>query len=134
MRFPLSCLARRGGKRSRDLLARSRDFERPERAPRSPAGTHTCAVAYALPPCPCVPRSREREEGPTVGRAGHANVKKESVCVSYRHNAVDYRTYLLLNFSCFPFRYTHLARTYIQQLSQNEHRNRRSGLFFKLAF
>ena len=43
-------------------LARFRDFERPEHAPRSPAGTHTCVVVYRR--VPCVPRSREREKDP----------------------------------------------------------------------
>ena len=46
------------------LLARFRDFERPEHAPRSPAGTHTCTVVYRRPPC--VPRSRERKKRPAV--------------------------------------------------------------------
>ena len=48
------------------VLARFRDFVRPEHAPRSPAGTHICTVVYR--PVPCVPRSREREKGHAVGR------------------------------------------------------------------
>ena len=45
------------------FLARFRDFERPEHAPRNPAGTHTCTLYRRAP---CVPRSREREQ--TRGR------------------------------------------------------------------
>ena len=48
------------------LLARFRDFELLEHAPRSPAGTHTCTVVYRR--IPCVPRSRERENRPTAER------------------------------------------------------------------
>ena len=48
------------------LLARFRDFERPEHATRSPVGTHTCTVVYRR--VPCVPRSRERETRPAAGR------------------------------------------------------------------
>ena len=43
------------------LLARCRDFERPEHVPRRPPGTHTCTVVYRR--VPCVPRSR-REKRP----------------------------------------------------------------------
>ena len=57
------------------LLARFRDFERPEHAPRSPAGTHTCAVMYRR--APCVPRSREREKRPTGAGEKRANVKNK---------------------------------------------------------
>ena len=49
-------------KRPRGLLARFRDFERPEHAPRSPPGTQTSAVVYRR--VPCVPRSRERRKDP----------------------------------------------------------------------
>ena len=48
------------------LLARFRDFERPEHAPLTPAGTQTCTVVYRR--VPCVPRSREREKRPAAGR------------------------------------------------------------------
>ena len=48
------------------LLARFRDFERPEHAPRSPAGTHTCTVMYTR--VPCMPRSRKREQRPEAGK------------------------------------------------------------------
>ena len=33
------------------VIARFRDFERPEHAPRSPAGTQTCTVVYRRFPC-----------------------------------------------------------------------------------
>ena len=42
------------------LLARFRDFERPEQGSRSPAGTHTCAVVCRRGAF--VSRSREREK------------------------------------------------------------------------
>ena len=57
------------------FLARFRDFERPDHAPRSPIGTHTCAVVYGRPPC--VPRSREREKSPTgAGEKRASDLKK----------------------------------------------------------
>ena len=65
-----------GQKATPSLLARSRDFERLERAPRCLAGIHTCAVVCTRPPC--VPRSRECETGPAAARTGHANVQKSA--------------------------------------------------------
>ena len=62
--FAWAWLALAGCKAIPRLLARFRDFERPEHAPRSPAGTHTCTVVYRRPPC--VPRSRERKKRPAV--------------------------------------------------------------------
>ena len=57
------------------LLARFRDIERPEHAPRSPAGTQTYTVVYRR--ASCVLRSRERENGPTAGREKVADVRKK---------------------------------------------------------
>ena len=65
--FAWPWLALAGRKAILLLLARFGDFERPGHAPRSPAGTHTCTVVYKR--VPCVPRSREREERPSAGRA-----------------------------------------------------------------
>ena len=58
--FAWAWLALAGRKALPRLVARFRNFERPEHAPRIPAGTHTCAVVYRRPPC--VPCSREREK------------------------------------------------------------------------
>ena len=64
--FASTWLARAGRKAIPWLLARFLDFERPEHAPRSPAGTHTCTIVHRQ--VPCVPRSREREKRPAAGR------------------------------------------------------------------
>ena len=66
MGFPLSCSALGSRKATPWLLARFREFERPEHAPWSPAWTHTFTVVCRRPPC--VPRSRERENRPAAGR------------------------------------------------------------------
>ena len=55
------------------LLARFRDFEHPEHAPRSLAGTYTCAVVYRRPSC--VTHSREREKRLTGAGEKRANVQ-----------------------------------------------------------
>ena len=65
MGFPLSCSALAPRKAIPCLLARFRDFARPQHAPRSPGGTQTCAVVYRRAP---VPHSREREGRPVAGR------------------------------------------------------------------
>ena len=50
MGIPWSCEARQGGKRSRDHLPDRATLNAPGRAPRSAAGTHTCAVVYTPRP------------------------------------------------------------------------------------
>ena len=58
------------------LLARIRDFERPEHAPQSPAGTHTCAVVDRRPPwCPAEESTRKNPRPPEKQRA---NVQKSA--------------------------------------------------------
>ena len=47
-----------GGKQPRDLLASSRDFERPERAPRSLTETHVFRRGVRAPPL-LLPRRKE---------------------------------------------------------------------------
>ena len=64
--FAWAWLALAGRKAIPWLLAGFGDFERPEHASRSPAGTHTCTVGYKW--LPCVPSSREREKRPAAGR------------------------------------------------------------------
>ena len=93
--WPWLSLARR--KAITRFLARSREFERPERAPRSPAGTHACTVVYRRPPC--VPHSRERQKRPAAGRAAHANVYKKFISYMYivvRHSRGSFIAYPLL--------------------------------------
>ena len=77
--FPLYCSALAPRKAIPWFIARSRDFERPGHAPRSPAGTQTCAVAYRR--APCVPRSGEREKRPTGAVEKRANVENKSTLV-----------------------------------------------------
>ena len=60
-----------------ETLLRFRDFERPEHAPRSPAGTRTCAGVYRRPPC--VPRRRERQKVPTGAGEKRATVQKKCI-------------------------------------------------------
>ena len=64
--FAWAWLALAGRKANPRRHARFRDFEHPEHAPRSPAGTHTWAVVYTRPPC--MLRSQEREKRPAAGR------------------------------------------------------------------
>ena len=53
-------------------------LERPEHAPRSPAGTQTCTVVYRR--VPCMPRRREREKRPEAGTENlHIPGKKKSI-------------------------------------------------------
>ena len=77
--FPLTCSALAPRKLTPYLLARFRDFERPEHAPRSPPGTQTWAAVYRR--APCVPRNREREKRPTGAGEKRANVKKKNTLV-----------------------------------------------------
>ena len=72
--FTWAWLALAGRKAIPRLLTRFRDFKRAKHTPRSPAGTHTCAVVYRRPPC--VPCTREREERPTGAKENRASVKK----------------------------------------------------------
>ena len=59
--FARAWLALAGRKAIPSLLARFRDFERPEHAPRSPAGTHTCTVVYRrAPACPASESARKK--------------------------------------------------------------------------
>ena len=69
------------------LLARSRDFERPEHVSRSPAETHSWAVVYTRPPC--VPRSRERKKRPAAGGEKLDDVQKRCVSYIYVHNVMS---------------------------------------------
>lgn len=63
--FPFTCLALAGQNGSPGLLARFCDCERREHAPRSQAGTRTCAVVCTR--AACGPRSQEREKKPVAG-------------------------------------------------------------------
>ena len=63
--FLFSCLVVAGQNASPLLLARFREYGRPKHAPRSPAGTHTCAVVYTR--AACVPRTQEGEKPPAAG-------------------------------------------------------------------
>ena len=97
MGFPLPCSALPPRTATPRLLARFRDFECPEHAPRSPPGTQTCAV-YRRPPC--VPPSRERQYSTTVqysivqyctvqySTVQHSTVQYNTV----RYSTVQYRT------------------------------------------
>ena len=51
-----------GWKASPRLRAKFRDFGGPEHAPRSPAGTHTCALVYTRAPCVCRSRVRGKKK------------------------------------------------------------------------
>ena len=75
--FILSCSALASLKTAPWLLARFRDFERPEHALWSPAGTHTCNVVYRRPPC--VPCGRELEKRPAAGREKLGDVQKNFI-------------------------------------------------------
>ena len=59
--FAWAWLALGGRKAIPRFLARFRDFERPEHAQRTPAGTHTCAVVYTHrpPACPTAESARK---------------------------------------------------------------------------
>ena len=88
MGFPWAWLALAGRKAIPRLLARFRDFERPEHAPRSPAGTQTCAVVYRRPPC--VPRSRDREKRPTAGRENFCIPQKRCIWFVHTPGIISY--------------------------------------------
>ena len=67
------------------LLARFCDFERPEHAPWSPGGTHTCAVVYRR--APCVPRGQEREKRPATGKEKFYSIPEKNTFL-YIHTVI----------------------------------------------
>ena len=85
--FPLSCSALAPRKATPRLLARFRDFERPEHAPRSQPGTETCAVVYRQ--LPCVPRSRERQYRTVQHSTAQCSAAQ---CSTAQHSTARYGT------------------------------------------
>ena len=89
--FPWTCLTMAGRKPIPRQEPARRDLERPQQAPRNPAGAQTCdsdRVYTPGTPGPCGPRSRERDDLSATEGAAVADVhKNKTSLLRYRSGA-----------------------------------------------